>query len=103
MISEYSSTPQRENIEYDASDHPLYIKKSTLSDYSTTLSAICHYHDDIEFMYLLKGHISYNVNGEIYEIAEGEGIVSTVCPDGLTSPSRMSPRALKPLCPGQGA
>lgn len=50
MISEYSSTPQRENIEYDASDHPLYIKKSTLSDYSATLSAICHYHDGIEFL-----------------------------------------------------
>lgn len=74
MISEHSRTPQREKIEYDASDHPLYIRRSTLSDYSPTLSAICHYHDDIEFMYLLRGHISYNVNGRIYRIEKGEGM-----------------------------
>ena len=64
----------REQVAYDAPDMPLYIHKAILSEYSPTLSAVCHWHDDVEFMYMCRGYMDYNVDGEIYHMREGDGI-----------------------------
>ncbi|MBR1781606.1 MAG: AraC family transcriptional regulator [Oscillospiraceae bacterium] len=64
----------RERVNYDAPDLPLYIHRSILSDYAPSLSAVCHWHDDVEFMYMCRGHMDYNVDGTIYHMDEGDGI-----------------------------
>ena len=64
----------REQVAYDAPDMPLYIHKAILSEYSPTLSAVCHWHDDVEFMYMCRGYMDYNVDGEIYHMRAGDGI-----------------------------
>jgi hypothetical protein len=38
-------------------------------------SALCHWHDDLEFVLSIKGHMTYCVNGKDFFINEGEGIL----------------------------
>lgn len=63
-----------ENVRYDYSDYPIYIRKALLSSYPN-YSAPSHWHDDIEFIAVLSGEMQYNVNGEIITLKEDEGIV----------------------------
>lgn len=67
------SEPYQEKVAYDSEAMPLYIRTDDITVYPT-LSADCHWHRDIEFLYVNSGYISYNVNGNIYLIREGEAI-----------------------------
>ena len=64
---------QYEIIHYDTPGIPLYIRKGNLFDYPGR-RAPCHWHEDVEFIFLLDGEMNYYVNGEHVELGRGEGI-----------------------------
>lgn len=63
-----------ENIEYNNPNFPAYIKEGSLSLY-LDYRAISHWHDDLEFIVILSGKMSYDVNGKIVELTQGDGII----------------------------
>lgn len=62
-----------ENVAYNNPDFPAYIKKGQLSNYPD-FRAVSHWHDDLEFILILEGQMSYDVNGQKLLLQEGEGI-----------------------------
>ena len=66
-----------EVIHYDEPLVPLYIRTSKLSYYENK-SALCHWHDDIEFLHILKGEMYYSVNGKRVLLQEKDAIMVNV-------------------------
>ena len=62
-----------ENVDYNDPSFPAYIKKGQLSGYPD-FRAISHWHDDLEFILILEGEMSYDVNGQKISLQTGEGI-----------------------------
>ncbi len=62
-----------EKVKYDYDGYYAYIRRDSLSSHPG-FTANGHWHDDLEFMYILSGTMEYNVNGEIITISEGNGI-----------------------------
>ena len=62
-----------ENVTYNNPDFPAYIKKGQLSSYPG-FRAVSHWHDDLEFILILDGQMTYNVNGQTVFLQAGEGI-----------------------------
>lgn len=62
-----------EEVEYTFKDFSIKAKKYLLSDYPN-LSAVNHWHDDLEFTIILKGKMTYCVNGKSYVVHEGQSI-----------------------------
>lgn len=64
---------QSELVPYNTPYFPIHTKKYWLS-YYPNMSAISHWHDDIEFIIILRGTMHYFVNGQDYVLEEGQGI-----------------------------
>lgn len=62
-----------ENIPYNFRTYPIYVREALLSSY-LNYEAAPHWHDDLEFLLVLSGEMSYNVNGEVLVLHAGEGI-----------------------------
>lgn len=62
-----------ENVAYNNPDFPVYIKKGQLSSYPD-FRAVSHWHDDLEFILILEGQMSYDINGLKISLQAGEGI-----------------------------
>lgn len=62
-----------ENVAYNNPDFPAYIKKGQLSSYPD-FRAVSHWHDDLEFILILEGQMSYDVNGQKISLQTSEGI-----------------------------
>lgn len=62
-----------ESVRYRYPTTFLYLQQGRLSLYPR-MRAICHWHMDLEFTRVLKGHMMYFVNGEIVRVDEGEAI-----------------------------
>lgn len=62
-----------ELVYYNNPAIPIYVKKSNLTSFPNK-EALCHWHEDIEFLVPIKGHLSYNINGKQFFINEGEAI-----------------------------
>ena len=62
-----------ENIHYRAPAIPLYIVMGDLRRFPN-MTALCHWHEDVELLLPIKGYLSYNINGQIIHIAEGNAI-----------------------------
>lgn len=62
-----------ENVAYNNPDFPAYIKKGQLSGYPG-FRAVSHWHDDLEFILILEGQMTYDVNGQTIPLQAGEGI-----------------------------
>ncbi len=67
------SSDGSEHVNYRYPGIPFYIQTSCLSNYDG-YSAISHWHEDFEFMYIISGHMWYQVNEETVLLEEGEGI-----------------------------
>ncbi|MDR1550660.1 MAG: AraC family transcriptional regulator [Hungatella sp.] len=52
-----------EIVRYDQMGIPLYIHRDRLSDYPDW-KALCHWHEDLEFIRILKGQMYYHINGK---------------------------------------
>lgn len=62
-----------EKVRYNTVGYPVYIRRGVLSSYPN-YAAISHWHDDVEFIAILSGHMLYNINGEIVRMEAGDGI-----------------------------
>lgn len=63
-----------EIVHYQNPNVPIYIVYGNLS-YFPDMTALCHWHEDIELLLAIKGHLSYNVNGQLVHIEEGNAIL----------------------------
>jgi AraC-like DNA-binding protein len=63
-----------ETVAYNNPLFPFYIRDGMLSSYPD-YSAVSHWHNDLEFIIIRNGHMTYNVNGELIELSEGNGIM----------------------------
>ena len=62
-----------ENVAYNNPGFPAYIEKGQLSSYPD-FREVSHWHDDLEFILILEGQMSYDVNGQKFSLQAGEGI-----------------------------
>ena len=62
-----------ENVAYNNPNFPAYIEKGQLSSYPD-FREVSHWHDDLEFILILEGQMSYDVNGQKFSLQAGEGI-----------------------------
>lgn len=63
-----------EVIPYDRAGIPLYIRAAHLSSYYD-MCAPCHWHDDIEWIYIINGKMRYYVNGKRITLNEGDSLM----------------------------
>ena len=63
-----------EVVKYEQAGVPLYIRTSLLSFYPD-MSAPCHWHDDIEWIHILEGRMSYYVNGKRLLLKENDSLM----------------------------
>lgn len=63
-----------ETVAYNNPLFPAYIRYGILSTYPD-YSSISHWHKDLEFISIRKGSMTYNVNGNLIELTEGNGIM----------------------------
>lgn len=60
-----------EVIQYNQVQIPLYVRSSRLSDYPGR-RALCHWHEDFEFIRIQKGAMNYYINGKNIALAQGD-------------------------------
>lgn len=63
-----------EVIPYDRAGIPLYIRAAHLSAYYD-MCAPCHWHDDIEWIYIIHGKMRYYINGKRILLNEGDTLM----------------------------
>lgn len=63
-----------EIVHYDEMGIPLYVRIGELSFYPGK-KALCHWHEDMEFIRILKGEMNYYVNGHNVLLKENDGIM----------------------------
>lgn len=64
---------QSEKFLYNTPGFPVYLGQGRISDFPN-YTALCHWHDDVEFSVVLSGSADYNINGETVRVETGEGI-----------------------------
>ena len=63
-----------EVLHYDQPDFPVFIRKNIIPPNACFSDISLHWHDDLEFIYVLSGDIGYYVDGEHVVMRAGEGI-----------------------------
>lgn len=61
-----------ERLNYNLTGFPLYVKKDELSRYG--YEALCHWHPDLEFIYIVSGTMDYFINGKKVRLQQGQGL-----------------------------
>ena len=62
-----------EIIHYDSPEISFAVQERSLSNY-TDMRALCHWHDDLELLYIFDGEMNYEVNGQKYLLQKGDTI-----------------------------
>lgn len=62
-----------ERLNYNLPNFPLYVRKGLLHLFDKHAAA-CHWHSDLEFIYVLDGSMEYFINGKTVSIDKGNGI-----------------------------
>ena len=63
-----------EIVRYDEVGIPLYIREGLLSSYPDH-RALCHWHEDIEWVQIRSGQMNYYLNGKRILLSAGEAII----------------------------
>lgn len=63
-----------EVLHYDNPDFPVFIRKNVIPPNACFGDISLHWHDELEFIYVISGDIGYYVDGEHLEMKAGEGI-----------------------------
>lgn len=63
-----------EVLHYDNPEFPVFIRKNTIPANCCFSDISLHWHEDLEFIYVLSGDIGYFVDGEHIVMKAGEGI-----------------------------
>lgn len=74
MIDVKTNKDSSEIIRYDEDGIPIYIREGYLSVYPN-YRALCHWHEDIEFIYVLDGEMDYYINGKRVLLKKGDTLV----------------------------
>ena len=61
-----------ERLNYNLRDFPLYTKEDELKRYG--YAALCHWHPDLEFIFIKKGTMDYFINGKTVRLEQGQAI-----------------------------
>lgn len=67
------NTDLSEKVAYDNPQFPAYIRKGNLSLYPD-YAASSHWHEELEFILVCEGSMTYNVNGKLITLRSGNGI-----------------------------
>ncbi len=62
-----------EVIHYDSPEISYAVQERLLSNFAD-MRALCHWHDDIELLYIFDGEMNYDVNGHKYLLQKGDTI-----------------------------
>jgi AraC-like DNA-binding protein len=62
-----------EDVPYTSAHLPIYSVVGRLSSFLRH-SAECHWHQDLEFIVILKGEMTYHVQDQVYPLGKGDGI-----------------------------
>lgn len=62
-----------EVVKYNTLNMPIKVMHNRLSCYQN-LSAACHWHEDVEFIIVLRGEMNFFVEGKVYLLRENMGI-----------------------------
>ncbi len=65
---------ESEILHYDNPDFPVFVRKNYISKSEDLSEAFVHWHDEVEFIYVLEGAIGYLVDGERVLVQAQEGI-----------------------------
>ena len=65
-----------EVVHYDCPGVPLYIRTARLSSYPDG-RALCHWHDDLEWVHILQGTMNYYINGQRIVLRAGDSLMVT--------------------------
>lgn len=68
------SSDGSEKVHYDNPDFQIFCRKNHLFANMTFPGMSLHWHADIEFIYVVRGKIGYQLNGRKVEMKAGEGI-----------------------------
>lgn len=63
-----------EVLHYDNPDFPVFIRKNYITFGMELNDTSIHWHDEAEFIYVLRGDIDYLVDGERFRMQRGEGV-----------------------------
>ena len=63
-----------EVLHYDNPDFPVFIRKNSIPSNACFWDISMHWHDELEFIYVLSGDIGYYVDGEHLVLKAGEGL-----------------------------
>lgn len=63
-----------ETVAYNNPLFPAYARYGVLSRYPD-YAAISHWHEDLEFILVKKGQMTYSINGELVELSKNNGIM----------------------------
>lgn len=74
MIETEVMKDSSEVVRYDHPKIPLYIHTERLSAYPD-MRAICHWHDDIEFICVWEGSLNYHINGKTLLLRENDCVM----------------------------
>lgn len=70
----FFNTDASESVAYNNPLFPVYVRYGILSWYQN-YSAISHWHEDLELIYVKSGQMTYNVNGQLITLTENSGIL----------------------------
>jgi AraC-like DNA-binding protein len=62
-----------ERLNHNLPGFPIYARKGELRHFNR-YAAACHWHPDLEFIFILDGEMDYFVNGQTLHMSKGEGI-----------------------------
>lgn len=65
---------QSEVIHYDNPEFPVFCRFNQIPGFCVLRDTSFHWHDDIEFIYVVKGNIIQHINGGKVILSQGEGI-----------------------------
>ena len=63
-----------EIVHYDSAGIPLYVKSDSLSEYPG-MRALCHWHDDLEFIRIREGEMYYRIGSRTVLLKEGDCLI----------------------------
>lgn len=63
-----------EMLHYDNPDFQVFCRRNEIGANEDFPNMTIHWHDDLEFIHVLSGRISYRLNGQIVSMEAGEGI-----------------------------
>ena len=63
-----------ELVHFDDPEFQVQFRKNDIPEWYTFDELTIHWHDEVEFIYVIKGSVKYQLNGKMVLMREGEGI-----------------------------